>query len=119
MTQLIAVLSTGKGTWGHVGRLMTDGTWDDGIVLISNDFGKENFTNEKEFAMITVNSRQSTIQLVEDIKNGLADKIKGTEVALNIISGDGKEHMATLAALLKLGVGIRLMALTPDGIKEL
>jgi hypothetical protein len=49
----------------------------------------------------------------------LKDKIKGTEVALNLVSGTGKEHMAILAALLKLGVGIRLVALTKEGFKEI
>ena len=40
------------------------------------------------------------------------------ETAVNLISGDGKEHMALLSALLKLGVGIRLIALTKEGVKE-
>jgi len=42
MTELVACLSTGKGTWGHVSRLIADGTWEK-IILITNDFGKENF----------------------------------------------------------------------------
>ena len=41
------------------------------------------------------------------------------EVAVNIVSGNGKEHMAIISALLKLGVGIRLMAVTKDGVREL
>ena len=36
----------------------------------------------------------------------------------NFVSGMGKEHMALISALLKLGVGIRLMALTKNGIEE-
>ena len=48
MTELIACLSTGKGTWGHVARLMQDQEWDK-IYLITNDYGKENFnSNEYE-----------------------------------------------------------------------
>jgi len=34
-------------------------------------------------------------------------------------SGSGKEHMALLSALLKLGLGIRLVSFTNNGIKEL
>jgi len=40
-------------------------------------------------------------------------------VALNLVSGNGKEHMAILSALLKLGIGVRLMAVTKDGVREL
>jgi len=40
-------------------------------------------------------------------------------VGVNFISGAGKEHMALVSALMKLGVGFRLMASTMDGVKEL
>ena len=118
MSDLIACLSTGKGTWGHVSRLIAEGTFEN-IFLITNEFGKENFTAEKEVTMFVVDSRGSLIDLVEDIKQKIQGKIKGTEVALNLVSGTGKEHMAILSALLKLGLGIRLIALTTEGIKEI
>jgi len=116
--QLIAYLSTGKGTWGHVSHLISNETWEN-IILVTNDFGKENFTPEKPAEFVTVNSSQPLLDLTKELQEKLKDKIKGTEVALNIVSGTGKEHMALLAALLKLGVGIRLLALTKDGVKEL
>jgi len=119
MTELVACLSAGKGTWGHVGRVIAEQEWDN-IILITNDFGKEHFTAEKPVAMITVDTMKTPLtELIEQIKAGLKDKIKGTEVALNLVSGTGKEHMAILAALLKLGVGIRLVALTKEGFKEI
>ncbi len=118
MTELVAVLSTGKGSWGHVGRLVNDGTWDN-IILLTNQFGKENFNNEKNALMLIVENRQPLLDLVEDVKKQLEGKIKGPEVAVNIVSGDGKEHMALISALLKLGLGIRFVALTKEGIKEL
>ena len=36
-----------------------------------------------------------------------------------MVSGTGKEHMCVLAALLKLGVGVRLVALTKEGVQQL
>jgi len=36
---------------------------------------------------------------------------------LNIVSGDGREHMAIISALLQLGLGIRLVALTKEGVR--
>jgi hypothetical protein len=118
MVELVACLSTGKGTWGHVARLMADGTWDN-IILITNEFGKENFTSEKSALMLVMDTRKPIAELVEDMKNGLDGKIKGKEVALNIVSGDGKEHMALLSALQKLDIKFRPTALTKDGIKEI
>jgi hypothetical protein len=118
MVSLVAVLSTGKGTWGHVGRLVADGTWDK-IFLITNEFGRENFKNEKNAELIVVDSKKGLEELREEIKAGLKGKINDTEVAVNVISGEGKEHMALMAAILQLGMGMRFMALTKDGIKEI
>ncbi|MFC1728688.1 hypothetical protein ACFLZ7_04485 [Nanoarchaeota archaeon] len=118
MTDLVACLSSGKGTWGHVGRLIAEGDFEN-IFLITNDFGKENFSAEKETTMLIIDQRGSLLEMVDVIKEKLKGKIKGTEVALNLVSGTGKEHMAILSALLKLGVGVRLIALTTEGIKEI
>lgn len=118
MACLVASLSTGKGTWGHVSRLIADGTWDK-IFLVTNEFGKENFKNEKNAEMIVIDSRKGLEDLREEIKNSLKGKINDTEVVINIISGEGKEHMALMSAVLQLGLGIRFMALTKDGIKEI
>ncbi len=118
MAELIACLSTGKGTWGHVNRMMQDFKWDK-IFLITNDYGKENFNKDDKTELIAINLNQGIKELRDDIMNNLKGKIKGSEVAVNVISGTGREHMALVAALLKLGVGFRLMALTKDGVEEL
>lgn len=117
MTELIACLSTGKGTWGHVNRLMQDQEWDK-IILITNEFGKENFTPEKPAEFIIIDANKGLKEIRDELEKKLKEKIKGTEVAINMISGTGKEHMALLSAVLKLGVGLRLVALTKEGIEE-
>ncbi len=118
MTDLIACLSTGKGTWGNVKRLIAEEKWDK-VILITNDFGKENFQADKNVELIIVDARKPMAELVDAIKTGIKGKISDTEVAVNLISGSGKEHMALLAAIMKSGLGFRLMALTTDGIKEI
>ena len=117
MTSLIACLSTGKGTWGHVSRIMEDEKWDK-VFLITNEFGKENFQQTKNTELIIIDSNKGLRELQKDIIEQLKDKVEG-EIALNIVSGTGKEHMALLSALLKLGLGIRLIALTKDGVEEI
>ena len=117
MTYLVACLSTGKGTWGHVSRLIADAEWTK-IFLITNQFGKENFTNTKQAEMIIVDDRKSIEEMRDEIKKELQGKILDTEVAINMVSGSGKEHMAMVSAVLQLGVGIRFFALTKDGVRE-
>ena len=118
MTSLIAVLSTGKGTWAHVEKVIQEKEWDN-IFLITNDFGVKNFKPQKKVDYILIDSNKFLPEMVEDIKKQLENKIPDTEVALNFVSGNGKEHMAVMSALLKLGLGIRLVALTTKGVKEI
>ena len=118
MTELIACLSTGTGTWGHVNRLIQEDKWDK-LILITNDYGKENFNKNEKTEFLVVNPNQGIKELKDDIYNKLKEKIKNTEVIINFISGSGKEHMALISALLKLGLGIRLAAITKDGMEEI
>ena len=118
MSELIACLSTGKGTWGHVGRIVQEEQWTK-ILLITNEYGKENFTKNDKTEFIVINANQGLKELREEIFTKLKEKVTGTEVGVNFISGSGKEHMALMSAILKLGVGIRLFALTKDGMEEI
>ena len=118
MVTLIANLSTGKGTWGHVGRLIADGNFEK-VLLITNEFGKEKFNNDSNSEMLIIDSRKPLLELITDITTYLKENIKDTEVALNLVSGSGKEHMAILSAIIKAGLGFRLYSLTTDGIKEI
>lgn len=118
MTIIVANISSGKGTWGHVARVIADQDWEK-IFLITNQFGKDNFKPDKKCEFILIDEKKPTPELMLQIFNALKGKILDTEVALNMISGSGREHMATLSALLKLGLGIRLIILTKEGVKEL
>lgn len=118
MTELIACLSTGKGTWGHVNRIISDGKWDR-VILITNEYGNENFQKDDKTELICVDLNQGIRELRDEMEGRLRGKIKSSEVGLNLVSGTGKEHMALLSALLRLGVGIRLVALTKDGVEEI
>lgn len=115
--ELVALLSSGKGTWGQVSGLIKYGNWDK-IVLLGDTFAKK-FTTEKDFEFIEVNLDQRLKDLKETFSKKLKGKFDGTEVALSIASGDGKEHMALISALINLPVGIRFAALTREGVIDL
>jgi hypothetical protein len=115
--ELIALLSRGKGTWAQVSGLMRFGEWEK-VILLGDEFA-EKFTSEKDFEFIQVNLDKRIKELREEIMEKLRGKIDGTEVALSIASGDGKEHMALISALINLPVGIRFAALTKEGVIDL
>ena len=117
MTELIACLSTGKGTWLPVVKLINEQEWDQ-VFLVVTDFARKKFKTKKEVDFVVINPNRDLKDLVQDIKAQLENKVKGTQVALNLNSGTGKEHMAVLSAILKIGVGIRLVSYK-NGVEEI
>ena len=113
---LIALLSSGKGTWGHVSRLLSG---YDKVHLLTNDFGKEKFTAEGDVTIHDVLEERDPAALKTAIANVLRPVLlEELEVDVNITSGSGTEHMAIIAALFELGVGFRLVY-ADDGVKPL
>jgi hypothetical protein len=117
MTELVALLSRGEGTWAQVAGIIKQGDWEN-IILIGDDFARNFKVEGKPHTFIEINSTR-LVDLRNEILEKIHDKIKGTEVALSIASGDGKEHMALISALLSVPVGVRFTALTKDGIVTL
>ncbi|MFH0832017.1 MAG: hypothetical protein V1886_04110 [archaeon] len=115
--ELVALLSTGEGTWAQVSGLIKQGDWDK-IILVGESY-TEKFRADKPAEFVFADFSQSIISIKEEIMGKIKEKISGTEVALSIASGTGKEHMALISALLCLPVGVRFMVLTRDGIKEI
>lgn len=115
--ELIALLSTGKGTWGQVAGLIKHGEWDK-VIILGGDFAKQ-FKTEKPFEFIQVDLNKKIKDLKDELSKKLKGKIDGMEVALSIASGDGKEHMALISALINLPVGVRFAALTREGVIDL
>lgn len=118
--ELIALLSSGEGSWAQISGLIKHGDWDK-IILLGDDFGKQFKVLEKEdiTEFVRVDLKKRIKELRDEIMQKLKGKITGTEVALSIASGDGKEHMALISALINTPVGIRFAALTKEGIIDL
>jgi len=117
MTDLVCCLSTGKGTWIEVTKVLNNHPWGN-VFLVTNDFGKERFTSEKPVQFILVDVNMGVEAMKKTIVDALNGKLSG-DVAVNLISGSGKEHMALLAALVQLGVGIRFTIASDADVKEI
>lgn len=113
--ELVALLSTGKGSWGQVAGLMQKGEWEK-IVVVGTPFAKEFNVSGVPFDFVEFDPDKPLIALKKEFEKKLKGKIDGMEVALSIASGNGKEHMALQSALLSLPVGVRFTALTKDGV---
>jgi len=118
MTSLLACLSTGKGTWTQVNGIINSATWDN-VFLITNDFGKTNYKSQGNAKLLVFNLNKHPDILSDEIVTMLRAENLGPEVAINLTSGNGDEHMAILAAVLKLGLGVRLVFFKDGKVEEL
>ena len=116
MTELIALLSTGKGTWSDVAQVIKSQAWEKTIIM-TNEFGKDFRADNAE--VVVADFALPLAELKNNMYSLLKDKISGLEVAVHMISGTGKEHTALLAAILKLGTGVRLVAVENKEFIEL
>ncbi len=118
MVVLIASLSTGKGTWAEVSKLIGMEQWSK-VVLIGNTFAKDNFQKPNNAELIEIDPLKPLPLIKKIIIDNLKNKIEDPEVLLNLTSGSGKEHMAIISALLSLGLGIRFITPGAEGLEEL
>ena len=116
--EFLAVLSTGKGTWGQVIGLINRNEWDN-IILVGDSYVKKRiseFNLSKKFDFVQVDFNKGIKSVINDLTAKLKQKINGPEVALSIASGSGKEHMMVISSILRVPAGIRFVAMTRDGL---
>lgn len=118
MTSLIALVSSGKGTWGQVASLMRLAKWDK-VYLICNDFSYENYKVDSQKILKLRIDEKKPQESVDKLSKFLKKEITDMEVGLNLSSGDGMEHMIVLSSVLKAGLGLRLIYADYEEIKEL
>jgi len=116
MTDLVACLTNQKGISEHVKRVVEDVEWENIYIFTAEDvsikFGKK-------VEIVRLDLGKTISELSGFIRERLDGKLNDLEVAVNVVGGSGKEHMALISAILKLGFGVRLVALTPNGVKTI
>lgn len=113
--ELIAFLGEDKETWGQVSALINRGEWDK--IIIVKDKNTENAISGN---VISVECSKPLVELRDEMKEKLKRETNNEfEVALSLASGNGKEHMALMSALLNIPVGIKIVAYTKKGIEFL
>ncbi len=113
--ELVAFLGDDRENWGQVTGLINRGDWEK-IILVKSKSSEE-YEPSKPSEIIKVDTSKPLTELREDIIHKLRDKFQGFDANLSIASGNGKEHMALISALLSIPVGIRLVVFTKKGIE--
>lgn len=112
--ELVAFLGKDKENWGQVKALVSKGQWENVVIVKSKEADEFEIENAE---IIKIDSEKPLIELKEDLIDKLKPRLKDFEVALSIASGNGKEHMAILSALLTIPVGVRIVVYTKDGVQ--
>jgi hypothetical protein len=114
--EFVAYIGQDKENWGQVKALMN--RLDCDKMFIVKDKNADGFPTNPKTQIISVDSTKPLVDLKENILRNLKEKLSGDfEVLLSLASGNGKEHMALISALLSVPVGIRLVVFTQKGIE--
>ena len=117
MANLIALLSSGKGTWGQVNSLLKVEKWDH-IYLLCNNYAYENFECDPQTVTKLILDENKIVESMNKLGKFFRTQIKDIDIALNLSSGTGMEHMAVVSAVLKAGLGIKFVYADYDELKE-
>lgn len=115
--ELVAFIGSDQETWGQVSGLINHGEWSKIIIIRSSKVeGYPSIPNTEEIVL-------DTSKPIEEMKQFLLTRLKDSfsefEASLSIASGNGKEHMALISALLSVPVGIRFAVYTKKGVEVL
>ncbi len=114
--ELVAFLGSDTENWGQVTALMK--RMSDAHTYLVKSKHAPAFPKPEKGTLIEVDSTKPLRELKALLQEKLKAKLSGDfEVAVSLASGNGKEHMALLSALLNIPVGIRLVIFTKDGIE--
>ena len=75
MTILIASISTGKGTWAEVSKIIQIEKWSK-VILIGNSFAKDNFKMNQNSEFIEIDPNKSVKEIKKLASAGQIDEAK-------------------------------------------
>ena len=115
--EFIAFIGEDRENWGQIHALLKR---IDSHKILVKDFSIKDFPEMEGCEIINVDSSLPLLELRDDMINKLKSAISGEfEVSISLASGNGKEHMALLSALLGTPVGVKIIVYTKNGIEFL
>ena len=114
--KLVAYVGKDSATYGQISALINRMECEE--ILLIKDKSTETPFSAPACKSIDVDSSKDLSSFKKEIQEKLKPFLKEDfEVALSIASGNGKEHMALISALLSMPVGIKLAAFTKQGVE--
>jgi hypothetical protein len=115
--KLVAYINQDASTYGQISALINRMEDVEQFLIIKDKSTPMPFSSPICKA-IDVDSSKDLLSFRNEIQNVLKLHLKEDfEVALSLASGNGKEHMALISALLTIPVGIKLTAFTKQGVE--
>ena len=115
---LVAFVGSDKENIGQVAALVNRMECEK--IIIIKKTGTDAVPQNDRTEIIEIDTSQSIAELKKQLQEKLKKSLSNDfEVALSMASGNGKEHMALLSALLNIPVGVRLVAYTKKGVEFL
>lgn len=116
--EFVAFVGADKENWGQVTALLNRLEYEKCFLIVNSK--ADGFPIPENSKVIELKAEMPLIEM----KNYLIEKLKPLlsgdfEVSLSIASGNGKEHMAVVSALLNVPVGIKLVVYTKEGVQFL
>lgn len=117
MAKLIALLSSGKGSWAVVNALLKASDWEH-VYLVCNEYSHKNFEvkNPQKVTKLVYDEKKP-VESMQKLSEFFKKNVQGIDVALNISSGTGIEHMALVSAVLRAGFGVVFVYTEFDELK--
>jgi len=113
---LVAFVGTDKENWGQITALIHRMECEHIVLAVNNTVN--DFPVSEKCSVVEVDNTLPLLELKKALIESLKPRIgKEFEVAVSLASGTGKEHMALIAALLNIPVGIRLAVYTKQGVQ--
>lgn len=100
-----------------VNSLMNCAKWDK-IYLLCNEFSYDNFESKKENCIKLKFDEKKIEDSLKKLSDFFKNEVKDFEVALNLTSGSGMEHMMVTSSILKAGLGVRFVYCDNNELKE-
>lgn len=113
--ELVASIGADRESWGQLSALIAHGTWEKVILIRSNTV--EGFPLIEGIEEIVADTTLPLLELKAHLAAELKPRLSELDACVSIASGNGKEHMALISALLSIPTGIRFVAFTKQGVE--
>ncbi len=116
--EFVAYVGQDRESWGQITALLNRLEYETAVLVV--DAKISDFPSNERCTIIPVNADKPLLELQEQCLRQLKPALsRDFEVALSLASGNGKEHMALLSALLSIPVGIQFVVFTKEGVQYL